>query len=150
MKKLLFPLYAAVCLLSACKSTQNVARADASGRGVVFTRPQNYTIFFGSHSLNEFIELTHESFSQNAAGQSVISVGIRYRGYTRGISFLRTSPQQINFNARADFYRDIERSGAPVYSTNNQRIVIRLGDTYYFTATCPVNDCRGCQVVLSE
>lgn len=150
MKKLLFLAYAAVGLLSACNTTQEVARANNTDGSVVFNRPQNYTIFFGTRSLNEFIELTSESFTRNAAGLPVISLAIRYRGYVRGIGFARQSPHQINFNARADFYRDSSRKGAPVYSTNNQRVVIRLGDTYFFTATCPVEECQGCRVVLSE
>lgn len=152
-KRALFALVLAMIsagLSAGCYSTESVDRAETSNESsVVFTRPQEYAIFFGSHSLNEYIELTRESYTRNEAGQPVISLGICYRGASKWYNFLLTSPDRITFNARADFYGE-NAGSAPVYSTNNQKLVLRLGDTCNFEAVCPVAGAKRCQVVLSE
>lgn len=145
-------------LAGGCASVQQPYQADreklAKEGSTVFVRPGQYTIFFGSESLNEYLEITYERGSVNEAGQMVVELGLRNRGPVRWYNFLRTAPDQIVVMAQANFYETITQghgpSGPPVYRTNRQKFVIKRGELVDCRFVCPVKTARSYQVVLSE
>ncbi len=135
------------------KSLSKVPERRLAGEGtVVFTRPEQYTPLFGSHSPREYFEVAYERFSRNAAGQAVVEVGIRYRGGVHWTDWHRSMPQNVTIGARCNFYDtpSAQAGGAIVYSTNRERIVLQRGETYPYRATCPVLSAAGYQLVLGE
>ena len=54
-----------------CTAVDPVVRADPAGLAqegtIVFTRPARFTPWFGNYSLSQFIEVTYERASRNAA-----------------------------------------------------------------------------------
>ena len=164
MKKLFFKHLAVVVLLSAllllpsaCESVQKVGSADQaelnSEGSTVFVRSPGYTIFFGTRSLRDYIEITYDRSSINEAGQMVVELGIRNRGPSSWYNFLNHSPT-IVIMAQANFYETPQQghgpSSPPVYSTNRRKFVIKRGETATCRFVCPVKKARSCQVVLSE
>ncbi len=145
-------------LITGCTSVQQPYQADreklASEGSTVFVRPGQYTIFFGSESLNEYIEITYERGTVNEAGQMVVELGVRNRGPVRWYNFARTAPEQIVIMAQANFYKTPMQghgpSGPAVYRTNRQKFVIKRGELVDCRFVCPVKTARSYQVVLSE
>ncbi len=159
VKWLLFGALAALSVLSstACRATQNVGGADRTQieeeGTVIVARPEKYFIYFGSYSIGEYLDITYDRLTRNQAGQTSIEVGIRYKGANRWYNFTEKSPQYVTLYVRADFYpgtRIGKSYGPPVYSTNRQRVQIRLGDTFHFKAVCPDVRAQSCQVFISE
>lgn len=159
VKLILFGVLVATAVVTstACRATKNVSGADRAQieeeGTVIVARPQKYFIFFGSYSIGEFLDITYDRLTRNQAGQTGIEVGIRYKGATRWYNFAERSPKYVTLYVRADFYQGtrIGKSyGPPVYSTNRQRVHIRLGDTYNFKAVCPDVRAQSCQVFISE
>lgn len=154
MKKF-FQLFAVVTMalsMVSCYTTHNVDRApqenlDAEGT-IVFTRPARYSMWFGSYSQREFIEITYENVSRNEAGMMVVEVGIRYRGPVSWTNWYRKAPPTMSLRAQCNFAKF--RKGARVYSTNNQVLPLRLGETYDYKAICPVKEAGDYQLVLGE
>ena len=154
MKKFIFGFILALFMVVftvGCKSAYPVEMSDSISKDVViFTRPNNYSLAFGSKSLSEYIELSSYSLQRNAAGMLEATVGIQYRGPHNWYNVFRSAPSIVHVNARADFYAGDIASGAPIYSTNRQTLVLRLGDSTTFKAVCPRQDAQSCQIVLSE
>lgn len=159
IKMFAFCILASLAALPAmsCKATHNASGADRSQieeeGTVIVARPGKYFIFFGSYSISEYIEVTYDRLTRNEAGQTGIEVGIRYKGALRWYNFMETSPRYVTLSVRADFYpgtRLGKSYGPPVYSTNRQRIQIRLGDTYNFKAVCPDVKAQSCQLFIAE
>lgn len=119
---------------------------------VVFDRATRNNLFFGNHSLVEYVEVVYDRFSVNAAGQPVVEVGIRYKGPDSWTNWFKNAPPQLNIAATCNFYgTPAAQAGGPIaYATNRQPIVIKLGETFAYKAVCPVTTAKGYQVVLGE
>lgn len=138
---------------NAVGSVERVSPEELAGEGsVVFTRPADYTPFFGTYSQRDFITIVYEKFSVNDAGQAVVEVGIRYRGPASWTNWMRTAPDSMTIAARCNFYRDrsAQQSGPVLYSTNRRSLVIKRGETYPYRAVCPQKGAQGYQLVLGE
>jgi len=145
---------AGILLLSGCQAVQTVDRADSTDMAtestIVFTRPARYATW-GTNSLREYIEVTYERFYVNEAGQNVLEVGLRYRGATNWYDFFVKAPESITFAGQTNFYSEQRpHTGAPLYSTNRQTILIRRGDTFNYRAVSPRKGALSYQLVLSE
>lgn len=143
-----------VWLLSGCQAVQTVDRADSTDMAtestIVFTRPARYATW-GTNSLREYIEVTYERFYVNEAGQNVLEVGLRYRGATNWYDYFVKAPESITFAGQTNFYSEQRpHTGAPLYSTNRQTILIRRGDTFNYRAVSPRKGAQSYQLVLSE
>lgn len=153
MKKT-FLLAALVVGLTGCHANYTVSRpTDLHTEGtVVFDRATRNNLFFGNHSLVEYVEVVYERFSVNAAGQPVVEVGIRYKGPDSWTNWYRTAPRRLRLAATCNFYdTPAAQAGGPiVYATNRQPIVLILGETFAFKAVCPLASARGYQVVLGQ
>ncbi|MGE4563454.1 MAG: hypothetical protein AB7F32_01165 [Victivallaceae bacterium] len=136
-----------------CKAVSSVDQADRADleneSTVVFTRPSRY-VAWGTKSLRDYLEVTYERFYTNDAGQDVLEVGLRFRGATHWYDYFYSMPESVTFTGRANFYPGKTRSGAPLYSTNRQTILIRRGDTFNFKAVSPRKGAGSYQLVLSE
>jgi len=141
---------------SGCYSVKAVSRADRGDLGsegsVVFSRAGQYTMWFGSHSPREYFEIVYERFSHDTAGQPVVEIGIRYRGGVSWTDWHKEMPQTVTLGAQCNFYdTPTAQAGGPVvYSTNRERLVFQLGNTYAYRAVCPVRSAVGYQLVLGE
>ena len=138
-------------LFCGCKAVHDADRPDNIDEGtVVFTRPARYTMFFGSYSISEFMEVVYERDSRNDAGQLVVEVGIRNRGLASWTNWPQHAPSRIILKARCNFYRE-KRVVSPIaYSTNQSRLIIGRGETYAYKAVCPVADVSDYQLVLGD
>ncbi|MBE6403293.1 MAG: hypothetical protein IKD10_13670 [Lentisphaeria bacterium] len=147
-------LVCAAVIFCSCRPVHEVPRPDIdkiSAEGsVVFTRPAQFTPFFGTYSLSAFIEIVYEQAYRNEAGQLVVEVGIRNRGPVSWTDWHRKAPQQLTLNTRCNFYRGNRVASPMVYSTNRQKVVIRRGETYAYKVVCPVQDAQNYQVVLGD
>ena len=144
----LLPFAAGGC--KAVSTVDQADRADLENEGsVVFTRPSRY-VAWGTKSLRDYLEVTYERFYTNDAGQDVLEVGLRFRGATNWYDYFYSMPESVTFTGRADFYPGKTRSGAPLYSTNRQTILIKRGDTFNFKAVSPRKGAGSYQLVLSE
>lgn len=147
---------AMITCLVGCHANYPVSRvpqADLQMEGtVVFDRASRNNLFFGNHSLVEYVEVVYDRFSVNEAGQPVVEVGIRYKGPDSWTNWFKNAPPQLNIAATCNFYgTPAAQAGGPiVYATNRQPIVIKLGETFAYKAVCPVTTAKGYQVVLGE
>ena len=154
--KNLFVIVLIGMFLVGCHANYPVSRvrqSDLQMEGtVVFDRAARNNLFFGNHSLVEYVEVVYDRFSVNAAGQPTVEVGIRYKGPDSWTNWYKDAPRQLNIAATCNFYgTPTAQAGGPiVYATNRQPIVIKLGETYAFKAVCPNTGARGYQVVLGE
>ena len=91
-----------------CTAVDPLARADRGNMAqegtVVFTRPAHFTPWFGNYSISQFLEITYERVSRNAAGQLVVEVGIRNRGPVSWTNWHRHAPKTLNIAATCNFY----------------------------------------------
>lgn len=149
----MFSICAAVILCS-CQPVHNVARAnteDVNKEGtIVFTRPAQFTPFFGTHSIREFIEITYENSYRNEAGQLVVEVGIRNRGPVTWTDWHHRAPKRLTLNTRCNFYSGNRVVSPMVYSTNRQKVVIERGETYAYKVVCPTQNANSFQLVLGD
>lgn len=143
-------------LFSGCTAVDPVARADrgdmAQEGTIVFTRPARFTPWFGNYSISQFIEITYEKASVNAAGQLVVEVGVRNRGPVSWTNWHRHAPAKLAIAATCKFYETQAGAlgGPVVYETNRRTLVINRGETYSYKAVCPVAGVKGYQLVLGE
>ena len=139
-----------------CTAVDPVVRADPAGLAqegtIVFTRPARFTPWFGNYSLSQFIEVTYERASRNAAGQLVVEVGIRNRGPVSWTNWDQHAPKLLNIAATCNFYgTQAGALGGPVvYQTNRRTLAINRGETYVYKAVCPVEGANGYQLVLGD
>jgi hypothetical protein len=165
MKKLIFKYIVAFVTLpllaflpSACTSVDGIPGASqdelSSEGSAVFVRPQDYTIFFGTRSLSNYIEITYSQRYVNKAGQMVVEMGIRNRGSVSWYNFLNSAPNKIVIMAKANFYKTSQQghgpSSTPIYSTNDRKFVIKRGQIVAARFVCPVKSAKSYQVVLSQ
>ena len=142
--------------LAGCHANYSVSRVPQgylqTEGTVVFDRAARNNLFFGNHSLVEYVEVVYDRFSTNEAGQPVVEVGVRYKGPDSWTNWYKDAPSQLNIAATCNFYETpAAQAGGPiVYATNRQPIVIKLGETYAYKAVCPVTTVKGYQVVLGE
>lgn len=142
--------------LAGCRANYPVSRvsqADLQMEGtVVFDRASRNNLFFGNHSLVEYVEVVYDRFSVNAAGQPVVEVGIRYKGPDSWTNWYKDAPPQLKIKATCNFYgTPAAQAGGPiVYAVNRLPVAIKLGETFAYKAVCPVTTARGYQVVLGE
>lgn len=144
----------AAVLFCGCNSVRDLDRAkevklDDEG-SVVFTRPAHYTMFFGSYSISQFLEVIYERASYNAAGQMVVEVGIRNRGPVSWTNWPVHAPKVLRIKAQTNFYAGKRVSSPIVYSTNRPTLVIGRGETYAYKVTCPVAGVTNYQLVLGD
>lgn len=124
---------------------------------IAVQRPQIYSLgyaLFGINTLAEILEVTYVKNEPNAAGQNVLKVGIRYKGFSSWYNFWRRSPHVLKIGAEAKFYKAStvgQHFDAPVFvPREQQRITLNLGNTFDFTTTCPVPEGRDFQLLISE
>ena len=157
-KMLLIQALAAMALpfVTGCYSVKPLDRVPLGGQmaegSVVFVRPEQYTMWFGTLSPREYFEVVYERFSRNEAGLPVVELGLRYRGGVDWTNWNRPMPQTVSLGVVCNFYDApaAQAAGAILYSTNRERIVLQLGSTYAYKAVCPVKKANGYQVVLGE
>ena len=144
----------AAAILCSCHPVYNAPRADAeeinAEGSVIFTRPAQFTPFFGTHSIREFIEITYENSYRNEAGQLVVEVGIRNRGPVTWTDWHHRAPKRLTLNTRCNFYSGNRVVSPMVYSTNRQKIVIERGETYAYKVVCPTQNANSFQLVLGD
>lgn len=145
-----------VILLVGCHANYSVSRVSQNDlqmeSAVVFDRASRNNLFFGNHSLVEYVEVVYERFAVNEAGQPVVEVGIRYKGPDSWVNWWKDAPRQLNIVGTCNFYdTSAAQAGGPiVYSTSRQPIVLKLGETFAYRAVCPLKSVRGFQLVLGE
>ena len=153
MKKamLLFCLLACT-LFCGCRAVYDAEsgnpRASVIEGNVVFTRPTEFFPLAGSFSVGEYLEITYQNSHRNEAGQLVVEVGIRNCGPVKWHNWWRRAPEQIAIKSRCDFFRDAKVTSPMVYSTNNQNIIIKRGETYAYKAVCPRPEAKSWQLLL--
>ena len=139
-----------------CTAVDPLARADRGNMAqegtVVCTRPAHFTPWFGNYSISQFLEITYERVSRNAAGQLVVEVGIRNRGPVSWTNWHRHAPKTLNIAATCNFYETSAGAlGGPcIYQTNRRTLVIGRGETYAYKAVCPAENANGYQLVLGD
>ncbi len=139
-----------------CTAVDSVARAgqrDMAREGtIVFTRPARFTPWFGNYSISQFLEVTYERASRNAAGQLVVEVGIRNRGPVSWTNWHQHAPKILNIAATCNFYGTQAGAleGPVIYQTNRRTLAINRGETYVYKAVCPVEGANGYQLVLGD
>lgn len=143
-----------LCLLTGCRSTYNVDRADSeelSGEEtIVFVRPTEYSLL-GTKSLSDYVEVVYEQAQRNAADLLELRIGLRNKG---GQHFWDVHGPDFSLSAKAAFYEaplagEDQRSPA-VYETNWQRVTLLRGATTDYKVVCPVKAGTHYQVTLSE
>ena len=152
MKKNIFLMLMLVCafVFCGCQATHPVSPAGKGDNGnVVFTRPVKYHWGFGSYSSREFIEIAYCKFRTDDAGQKVAEVGIRYHGPNDWFNWWKQAPEQISIGSKCQFYEGALEHSRIIYETNNQNIIIRLGETYAYRAVCPNPAAKNFQLVLN-
>lgn len=151
MKKFFTMLFLlSAVLFTGCHAVYDVDRSDRAEGSIVFTRPARFTPFFGSYSLSEFVEITYERASRNAAGQMVVEVGIRNRGPVSWVNWYKNAPERITLKTRCVFFNGIRNASPAVFTTNQQEIIIGRGETYYYRAVCPNQNARDYQLILGD
>jgi len=154
MKPIALLLLPALLALPGCSTTQNAHRVPASELAredtLVFVRPDFHWIL-GTRSIRDYVEITYEERSRNAAGLLEVRVGLRNRG---GQRWYDLHGPNFALSAKTSFYREpIAGRGptsAPVYETNWQTITLVRGDTLHFSVTCPAPEGAHYQLTLSE
>lgn len=149
----LFFAFAAMFVFGGCTAVDTADRADqkelAKEGTVVFTRPAQFTPFFGTHSISEFVEIVYENAYRNESGQLVVEIGVRNRGPVRWTNWHVRAPRRLTLQARCNFYRG-GLNTPMVYSTNTRTIVVEKGRTFAYTAVCPVKEASAYQLVLGD
>lgn len=149
----IFAVAVMAVIFTGCTAVDNANPADAGKLAkegtIVFTRPAQFTPFFGSHSISEFVEIVYENVSRNEAGFLVVEVGIRNRGPVLWTNWHVRAPKRLTLKARCNFYRGSIQTPM-VYSTNARTIVVPKGETYAYRAVCPVKDATNYQLVLGD
>lgn len=144
----------ALAVFCGCHPVENVDRVSYTDldreSSVVFTRPARYTMFFGSRSIRDFVEIVYEQASRNAAGQLVVEVGIRNRGPVSWTNWPQHAPDRLGLKVVTNFYSGQRGASPIVYSTNRPTILIGRGQTYAYKAVCPVPNATSYQVVLGD
>lgn len=141
-----------VCLVStSCTSVYDAHRVDPnrlSQEGtVVFVRPTEHTVF-GTKSIRDYVEITFENSSYNAANLLKVDVGLRARG---GQHFWDLHGPNFHLSVKTTFLQDPPSSSSvPVYETNWQTVRMLRGSTFHYKAICPVPEGHYYQVVISE
>lgn len=139
-----------------CTAVDPVARADqvdmAREGTIVFTRPARFTPWFGNYSISQFLEVTYERASRNAAGLLVVEVGIRNRGPVSWTNWHQHAPKILNIAATCNFYgtQSGALGGPVIYQTNRRTLAINRGETYAYKAVCPVEGANGYQLILGD
>ncbi len=157
-KKTIFAIAGALALaaMCGCRAVDPVARADpgemAQEGTIVFTRPARFSPWFGDYSMSQFLEITYERASRNAAGQLVVEVGIRNRGPVSWTNWHRHAPESLTIGATCNFYPTPAGvlAGPIIYQTNRRNLVIRRGETFAYKAVCPLESANGYQIVLGD
>ena len=153
MKRIILT-FTAVCMtiFAGCRAVYNAEMADpvdmSKEASVVFTRTTVFSPVFGSYSISEFVEITYCNSYRNAAEQMVVEVGIRYHGPTSWTNWWKAAPPQISLKSHCVFFKGARSASPAVYSTNNQNIVIKRGETYTYKAVCPRSEASSFQLVL--
>ena len=149
-----FLILAGMLSLCGCQAVYNANRAPAdklqAESTIVFTRPAQFTPFFGSHSVSEFIEIVYERVSRNEAGFLVVEAGIRNRGPVSWTNWDVRAPSRLTIQTRCNFYREGGLASPIIYSTNRQEIVINKGETFAYKAICPLPEASRYQLILGD
>ena len=100
----------------------------------------------------ERFEVVYERFSFNDVGMPVVEVGIRYRGGASWLDWFRSVPKTATIGAKCSFYSTVsaQAGGPALYSTNRERLLLRLGNVYDYKAVCPVRSAKGYQLILGD
>lgn len=150
----LFSAVIAALFLTGCEATYSANRAPAgklqSEGTIVFTRPAQFTPFFGSHSVSEFVEIVYERVSRNDAGFLTVEVGIRNRGPVSWTNWDVRAPERLTLKVRSNFYGEGGLATPILYSTNREEIVVGRGETFAWKAVCPVPEASRYQVILGD
>lgn len=136
-----------VATLNGCRSVVAVDRAaeeDVISEGSV--------AFEQDSCSRERFEIVYERFSFNDVGMPVVEVGIRYRGGVSWIDRFRSLPKTATIGAKCSFYPTVlaQAGGPALYSTNRERLLLRLGNVYNYKAVCPVRSAKGYQLILGD
>jgi hypothetical protein len=138
-------------LLASCQTVYNAHRADMNQRNlegtIVFVRPIDHTLL-GTKSIRDYVEITYERAERNEAGLLQVEIGFRNRG---GQYFYDTHGPNFPISVKTDFYNHpLPNTGAPVYATNWQTVVMLRGATAHYKVICPSRTATGYQVTVSE
>ncbi len=134
-----------------CRAVNTVDTAEttpATESDVIFTRSQELTPWFGTHSPHDYFEIVYKKFSRNDAGFPVVEIGLRYRGGVSWTDWFEEVPQVVELHAVCNFYRIPD--GPIVYATNAETLLFNLGRTTHFKAVCPVKEAETFQLVLGK
>jgi hypothetical protein len=137
-----------------CKTTYNssaVPKEDmAKESTLVFVRPDRYTIL-GTRSVRDYVEITYEKGTPNAAGLLVVQTGLRNRG---GRHWYNLRGPDFAVSVKVRYYKDpvlgTGPQGPPVYETGWQKVMMLRGDTASYESICPVPEGKHYQITVSE
>ena len=136
-----------VVVPSGCRSVAAVDRAaeeDMISEGSV--------AFEQTGCCRERFEVVYERFSFNDVGMPVVEVGIRYRGGALWLDWFCSVPKTATIGAKCSFYPTVsaQAGGPALYSTNRERLLLRLGNVYDYKAVCPIRSAKGYQLILGD
>jgi hypothetical protein len=144
----------AILATSGCGTVRN---ADTTAKGelaeesnIVVVRPDRYTLL-GTRSVSDYLEVSYERFTKNAAGLPQAEVGVRSRG---GEHWWDLKGPSFTIYAQAVFYGEpvagVDARSKPLYKTNKRAVPLQRGATADLSFTCPVKGAKGYQVIFSE
>ena len=141
-------------LSTGCHTTYNAGGANpkelAKESTVVVVRPDRYTLL-GTRSVRDYLEVTYDEMTRNAAGLPVVRVGVRNKG---GEHWWDLRGPDFTIYAQAVFYAEpvtgVSARSAPLYRTNKQAVPMQRGETTDLSFACPVKAAKGYQVIFSE
>lgn len=145
-----------LAMLTACSHfpanspVEHRAGGPAAEGTVVFTRPARTAIFFGTYSLAQFFEITYDRATRNENGFLVVEVGVRNCGPSSWVNRYQTMPDSITIKAQCNFYSGLDTNSPICYSTSQQAILVRHGETYAYKAICPLKEAQSYQLVLGD
>lgn len=146
-------LFSAVLFCCSCKSVSNANRIHPEKLQeegtIIFSRPAQFTPFFGSHSISQLVTVTYERATRNQMGQLVVEFGLRYQGPVNWTNWYMRAPKTLSLRMRGNFYENGLNSPM-VYSTNSRQLTIRLGETYPCKIVCPQARAGSYQIILGD
>lgn len=147
-------LGALVAFSTGCRSTFNVGGVDRSELetegNIVFVRPTEYWLFFGTKSLRDYVRVAQEKAVRNEGGLLEVTIGIRNVG---GQHIWDLKGKDFPISIKTAFYDKQyqgEKTVTPIYETNWQTMKLLRGSTTEYKVICPKKEGAYYQVTMSE